>query len=131
MKNPEVLIVDDNSSLCKTMSFVLKRKGYSVTTAKDGFEAIERVKERSFDMILIDIKMPHLNGVETLRRIKMIRPEAVVMMMTAYAVEDLVQDALQEGVFGVIYKPLDIDKFINLIGNKKKDCRKSHHSVRK
>ena len=110
-----ILIVDDNISLCKTMSFVLGRKGYAVATAKDGPQAIERVKENPFDMIFMDIKMPLMNGVETYRRIKQIRPEAVVMMMTAYAVEDLVQEALQEGAYGIIYKPLDIEKILAVI----------------
>jgi DNA-binding NtrC family response regulator len=110
-----ILIVDDNASLCKTMSFVLRRQGYAVTTAKDGSEAIERVKENPFDMIFMDIKMPLMNGVETYRRIKKIRPEAVVMMMTAYAVEDLVQEALQEGAYGITYKPLDIERVVAMI----------------
>ena len=110
-----ILIVDDNISLCKTMSFVLGRKGYAVTTAKDGPEAIERVKETPFEMIFMDIKMPLMDGVETYRRIKQIRPKAVVMMMTAYAVEDLVQEALEEGAYGIIYKPLDIEKVVAVI----------------
>jgi len=110
-----ILIVDDNTSLCRTMSFVLGRQGYAVNTAKDGMEAIERVKERSYDMIFMDIKMPLMDGVETYRRIKRIRPEAVVMMMTAYAVEDLVQQALEEGAYGIVYKPLDIEKVVATI----------------
>ena len=110
-----ILIVDDNISLCKTMSFVLGRKGYTVTTAQDGPEAIERVKKNPFDMIFMDIKMLPIDGVETYRRIKEIRPEAVVMMMTAYAVEDLVQEALQEGAYGITYKPLDIERVVALI----------------
>jgi len=110
-----ILIVDDNVSLCKTLSFVLQRKGYAVTIAKDGLEAIERVKERPFDMIFMDIKMPVMDGVETYRRIIKIRPEAVVTMMTAYAVDDLVADALKEGAYAIIYKPLDIEKTIRLI----------------
>ena len=110
-----ILIVDDNISLCKTMSFVLGRKGYAVTTAKDGPEAIERVKKNPFDMIFMDIKMPLMNGVETYRRMKKIRPEAVVMMMTAYAVEELVQKALQEGAYGITYKPLDIERMVAVI----------------
>ena len=110
-----ILIVDDNVCLCKTMSFVLGRKGYAVTTARDGPEAIERVKENHFDMTFMDIKMPLMDGVETYRRIKQIRPEAVVMMMTAYAVEDLVQQALEEGAYGIVYKPLDIEKVVAVI----------------
>ena len=110
-----ILVVDDNVSLCKTMSFALGRKGYAVATANDGPEAIAMVEARPFDMIFMDIKMPLMDGVETYRRIKNIRPEAVVMMMTAYAMEELVQEALQEGAYGVVYKPLDMEKVIALI----------------
>jgi len=117
-----ILIVDDNVSQCKTMSLILRRKGYgrtinvrAVATANDGLEAIERVQERPFDMIFMDINMPLMNGIETYRRIKEIRPDAVVMMMTAYAVEDLVQQALEEGAYGIVYKPLDIERAIAIV----------------
>jgi len=115
MEKANILIVDDDDGLLKTLSFILKRKGYTVTTAKDGPEAIARVEEKPFDMIFMDIKMPLMDGVETYKRLKKIRPEAMVMMMTAYAVENLVQEALQEGAYGIIYKPLDIEKVIALI----------------
>lgn len=115
MEKAKILIADDNVSLCRTMSFILGRKGYTVAIAKDGLEAIEKVKETPFDMIFVDIKMPVMNGVEAYRGIKRIRPKAVVMMMTAYAVEDLVQQALEEGAYGVIYKPLDIEKVLAII----------------
>ena len=110
-----ILIVDDDISLCKTLSSILGRKDYAVTTAQDGPEAIARVKERPFDMTFMDIKMPLMNGVETYRRIKKIRPKAMVVMMTAYAVEELVQEALQEGAYGITYKPLDIERVIAVI----------------
>jgi DNA-binding NtrC family response regulator len=116
-----VLIVDDNISLSKTMSFVLARKDYDVETAKSGPEAIEKVKQKPFDIIFMDIKMPLMDGVETFRRIKEIRPEAVVMMMTGYSVEGLVQQALQEGAYGIIYKPVDIEKVVNVL----KDAQKA------
>ena len=115
-----ILVADDNISLCKIMSFVLGRKGYAVNTAGDGPEAIEKVKERPFDMIFMDIKMPLMDGVETYRRIKQIRPEAAVMMMTAYAVEELVQEALEEGAYGIIYKPLDVEKVVEVIEEARK-----------
>jgi len=110
-----ILIVDDNVSFTKTMSFALKRNGYAVTTAKDGREAIAKAKEQPFAMIFMDIKMPLLDGVETYKEIKKLRPEAVAMMMTAYAVEDLVVEALREGAYGIIYKPLDIEKVLTII----------------
>lgn len=119
-KKARILIVDDNISQCKTMSFILEHKGYSVSIANDGLEAIKITEERPFDMIFLDIKMPLLNGVETYKRIKKIRPDAVVVMITAYAVEDLVQEALQEGAYGIIYKPVDIEKVVALIEKQKK-----------
>jgi two-component system response regulator HydG len=66
-------------------------------------------------MIFMDIKMPLMDGVETYKSIKEIRPEAVVVMMTGYSVEDLVEEALREGAYGIIYKPLDIEKVVALI----------------
>jgi len=122
----KILVVDDNVSLCKTMSLILKHKSYAVATANEGREAIERVQQNPFDMIFLDIKMPHMNGVESYRRIKAIRPDAVVMMMTAYAVEDLVQQALQEGAYGVVYKPLDIDRVIAIIEKRPSRAAKGH-----
>jgi two-component system response regulator HydG len=107
-----ILIVDDDVSMSKTMAMVLKRKGYDVTVADSGFDAIGLAKKNSYDMIFMDVKMPGMDGVETFERIRKIRPDAVVMMMTAFAVEDLIQKALNEGAYGIIYKPLDIDKII-------------------
>ena len=115
-----ILLVDDNTSLCKTMSFVLGREGYAVSIARDGLEAIVRVEESPFDMIFMDIKMPVMDGVEAYRRIKRIRPKAVVMMMTAYTVEELVQQALEEGAYGILYKPLDIEKVVTVIERARK-----------
>lgn len=115
MEDKSILIVDDNINLTKTMAFILKRKGFTVTTAKDGLEAVDKVKEQSFKLIFMDIKMAHLNGVEAYKKIKKIKPEIVVMMMTAYAVEDLVQEAIQEGARGIIYKPLDLDNVVSLV----------------
>lgn len=110
-----ILIVDDNADICAIMSLILKFQSYTVTTACNGLEAIEKVREHPFDVILMDIKMPVMDGVESCKRIKKMRPEAVVVMMTAYAVEDLVKEALREGAYGVFYKPVDIDKIVELI----------------
>ncbi len=110
-----VLIVDDNENLCTTLSFILNRKGYDAISTNNGPEAIKLVTERPFDMILMDIKMPLMNGVEALKRIKFTRSDSVVVMITAYSVEELVQEALEEGAFSIIYKPLDIEKIVALV----------------
>ena len=111
----KILIVDDNLSFCKTMALILKHKGHEVSIANDGFEAIEKVKKEFFDIIFMDIKMPALNGVETYKIIKKINDKIIIIMMTAYAVEDLIQDVLKEGAYGVIYKPLNIENILSLI----------------
>ena len=116
-KKPEaaILIVDDNTGQCKTMSFILERSGYTVSTAGNGPEAIAAVEKKPFDIIFMDIKMPVMNGVEAYKKIKKIRPGTKVIMMTAYAVEELVREALQEGAYAIIYKPLDIQKVLALV----------------
>jgi DNA-binding NtrC family response regulator len=115
------MVVDDNASLCKTMSLILSRRGYDVTIASDGSEAIEKAKKKGhFDVVFMDIKMPLMDGVETYKRIKKVIPDAAVVMMTAYAVEDLIQEALQEGAYGIIYKPVDIEKAITTIEEARK-----------
>ena len=110
-----ILVVDDNINLCNSMSLILEHKGYSVTTAVDGLEAIDRVSERSFDITFMDIKMPVMDGVKAYRRIKQIRPGAVVIMMTAYSLEDLLEEALQEGAYAALYKPLDMGKVLGMV----------------
>ncbi len=107
--------MDDNKSLCRVLSYILNQKGYATTIASDGLEAIKLAEETSFDIILMDIRMPHMNGVEAFKEIKKLRPDAAVVMMTAYSVEELVQEALEEGALAIIYKPLDIEKVISLI----------------
>ena len=110
-----ILIVDDDAGMCETLSDIMDDIDYRTVVALDGYEALEKVGEAAFDVILMDIKMPGMNGVETLKEIKKLRPEATVVMMTAYAVEDLVEEALHEGACGVLYKPLDVNSMISLI----------------
>jgi len=101
--------------MCETLSDIMEDKGYRTVTALNGYEAVEKVKEAAFDVILMDIKMPGMDGVKTFKEIKKIRPGTAVVMMTAYAVEDLIREALREGVCGVLYKPLDMERMIGLI----------------
>ncbi len=110
-----ILIVDDDPSTVRTTAMILERKGYAVETAENGLEAVNMVEEQDYDVILMDIKMPEMNGVEAHRRIKAIRPETTVVMITAYAVEALIQQALDDGAYGILYKPLDIDKMVAII----------------
>lgn len=110
-----VLVVDDLRSIRLTLGGILEDEGYNVVMAENGYQAIEAAKQTPFDLIFMDIKMPGINGVQTFREIKKVNPEAVVIMMTAYSVEDLVREALEEGAYAVVYKPFDIDKIVSII----------------
>lgn len=94
---------------------ILEAKGYQVDTATDGFQAIEKAREAAFDVALIDIKMPGINGVETYRKMKSTDLKTKVIMITAYAIEELIQEAYIEGAVGVMQKPLEIDSLITSI----------------
>lgn len=120
-KETRVLIVDDDVSFADSLSDILQEKGYKAAAVHNGQEATELVKEKFFNVILMDIKMPVMNGVETYKRIKKISPQTVVIMMTAFSVDDLIKDALKEGAYGVVYKPLDIDRVVKMIDAVRED----------
>jgi CheY-like chemotaxis protein len=112
---PTVLIVDDNEDLLDTFSIILKRCGFYVETARNGASAVDKFKEHNFDVTLMDIVMPQMNGVEAFRKIREMRPGAVVILMTAYSEEELIQMARDEGAHRIIRKPIRIDQLIELI----------------
>ncbi len=114
-KKASILIVDDDHGMTETLSDIFSELGHEVIVAGDGFEALELVRERDFDVAFIDIKLDGMNGVETFRRIKRIRAGLKVVMMTAYAHSQLIEEARREGASDVLYKPLDIDEMMPLI----------------
>jgi two-component system response regulator (stage 0 sporulation protein F) len=114
-KQSSVLVVDDSPGICQTMSMILKRKGFDVYCAGDGPDALKKIKEKPFDVVLLDIRLPGMDGVEVHKKIRSMRPDARVAMMTAYSLEDRVREALDEGAETVFYKPLDMDAVIGFI----------------
>ena len=113
----KILAVDDNRDFCQNVADIIELKGYEVTTVFDGTQAIDSVKKNSYDLVIMDIKMPGMNGVEVFREIRKISPSTVIILMTAYALEDLKKEALREGVFASLRKPLDFDELFIIIDN--------------
>jgi DNA-binding NtrC family response regulator len=112
---PTILVVDDNLDLLETFAMILKRRGFCVETAENGADAVEKFREHAFDITLMDIVMPEMNGVDAFRKIKELEPGAPVILMTAYSDEDLIETARTEGVNQIINKPIRIDQLIDLI----------------
>jgi len=111
----KILVVDDNEEFCRNVVDILELKGYQAAAAYDGLKALELVKQNGFDLVLMDVKMPVMDGVEVFKKIKEVEPDISVIMITAYAVEDLIREALREGAFGYLKKPLDFDRLFELI----------------
>ncbi len=113
----KVLIVDDDKSIHITIAGILKKEGHDVDVMDNGFKAIEAVKEKSYDIALMDIRMPGINGVDTFKQIKKISPETTVIMMTAYAYEELKKEALREGAYDILDKPFDMKNVIETLSD--------------
>lgn len=114
-KKLSILIVDDDPNIGDTLVDILEGKGYEARFATSGKEALSIIKEKEYDVIFLDIRMPGMNGVVTLRHIKAQSPLTTVVMITAFAEDELVNQAREEEALQILSKPLDIDKIINFL----------------
>jgi two-component system, NtrC family, response regulator HydG len=112
---PTILVVDDEATHRHMIETVLKAEGYDVTCVADGLAAVAAVEEKFHDLILMDIRMQELNGIEATRRIKEISPGIPIVIMTAYASINTAVDALKSGAQDYLIKPLDIDELKILV----------------
>lgn len=105
----KVLVVDDEQFVCKALRKILKSKGFEVETANSGDEAITRYKQNRPDVVIMDLRMPGKDGIQTLRELRSFDPEASVIMLTAVHDEDAAREALEEGAFEYVTKSTDLD----------------------
>ena len=123
-KKGSVLICDDEEIMRDVLETILSGAGYKVELAKTGEEAIEAYTQKSFDVVLMDVSMPGIGGLTALEKLMAIDPEAVVLMVTAYATFDTAISAWEKGAAGVIRKPFQNDQIISLVGRGLKKRRK-------
>ena len=112
---PKIMIVDDDPGMRLTLEEILEDEGFDVVGAEDGYRAIELAKQSRFDLIFMDIKMPGINGVEAYKEVKNISKSTMVVMITGFAVDELIQEALEEGAYAVIYKPLEVGQILDIV----------------
>jgi CheY-like chemotaxis protein len=120
---PRILLVDDNEEFLDSTKDVLEDEGFEVMTASSGEEAVRKVQSQSFDVVLMDIKMPGLNGVESLVEIRKLSPDIKVIMCTAYIVNGLIRQALEEGAYAVLNKPFEMDVLLRTIESSQQDLK--------
>lgn len=107
---PTILIVDDDGVMCHTLSDVLKKMSYDVTSVQSGEDALHSLREGPFDLILLDIVLPDMSGLDVLKKIRAIDGDAFVIMMTAYADVQTAVTAMKAGAYDYINKPFELEE---------------------
>lgn len=108
----KVLVLDDDVDLADALAELLEMEGHDVTVVHNGMSAVEAFTQNDFDVGFFDVKMPGMNGVESFLEIKKIKPDAKIFMMTGYSMEQLLEQALENGALGIMRKPFDPDELI-------------------
>jgi DNA-binding NtrC family response regulator len=107
-KKSRILIVDDEADITLVLGEYLSNEGFTVLTSNSGEAALEKVKELPVELALLDIAMPKMSGIETLRELKRIKPDIEVIMITAYRDAEKVVEAFRLGAYDCIFKPFDL-----------------------
>ncbi|HUV49955.1 MAG TPA: response regulator [Anaerolineae bacterium] len=108
----KILLVDDEEITLKYLSKFLIKKGFDISTAMNGSEALEKIKQQDFITVLLDVLMPGIDGIETLREIKKIKPITEVIMLTGHASVQVAIEGMRLGAFDYLMKPFDRDELI-------------------
>jgi CheY-like chemotaxis protein len=115
MDSLEILVVDDEESICLLLNDALVRFGHSVTTCQDGATAVRVAAERSFDLVFLDIRMPGMGGLEVLKKLRELQPEATFVMITGYAKSDIIDESLRSGASACLCKPFSLTEVKKLL----------------
>jgi CheY-like chemotaxis protein len=111
----EILVVDDEQSICMLLKDVLARFGHAVTTCQDGAAGIELATGKTFDLVFLDIRMPGMGGLEALKRLRELQPKATFVMITGFAKDDVIDEALQSGAAACLCKPFSLSQVTQLL----------------
>ncbi|MGH7225420.1 MAG: response regulator, partial [Gemmataceae bacterium] len=111
-----ILVVDDEVDTCRNLSDILSDLGYQVDTAHDGFAALELVGKKAYDIALLDLKMPGMDGLTLYREMRKLRSSTVAIVVTAYASKATAEEALSAGAWQVLAKPVDFARLLPLVG---------------
>lgn len=115
MSTLKVLIVDDNHDLADGLAILLSEHSYQPTVVYTGEDAVARVLMEPYDLAIIDVKLPRMNGAEVFRAIRQLRPGIMGIMMTGFRVEKLINEAMQDGAICTLHKPFPINELLHKI----------------
>jgi DNA-binding NtrC family response regulator len=114
-KSIRILIVDDEAGMCDFLAYYLGSHGFQVETARNGQEALAVLEKKRFQLVLADIMMPNIDGLEMLRRINKTLPDTIFIMMTAYASLDKAMKAITYGATDLLVKPFELPVLLSTI----------------
>ncbi len=125
MNEFKVMLVDDEKDFLETLCKRLTKRKLDVTSANSGREAIAKIQEFPVDVVVLDVRMPGMNGIETLKEIKKIKPSVEVIMLTAHADVQVAIEGMELGAFDYLMKPMEIDDLLYKLQDayRKKWCR--------
>jgi two-component system, NtrC family, response regulator PilR len=128
MLKDKILVVDDEQSMREFLEIMLKKEDYKVSLASNGEEVLKLLERDIFDLVLLDVRMPKMDGIAVLKKIKALAAETIVIMITAYASHDTAVKAMKEGAYDYITKPFKIDEIKLIIKNalEKKNLQKEN-----
>ena len=113
----KVLVVDDERGMREFLTIMLQKEGYDVTSAGSGKEALEYIAQKAYDIVITDVRMPNITGVDVLKTVKECSPETVVIIVTAYASTETAVEAMKQGAYDYITKPFKIEEIKLIIRN--------------
>jgi DNA-binding NtrC family response regulator len=114
-RGEHILVVDDERDVREGLGRLLSLEGYDVTTAENGLVALERARCRRFDLVLTDLRMPLMGGVETLMGMKQLHPDMPVVVVTGFASDETATRCIREGAYGYVMKPFELDHLLRVI----------------
>lgn len=115
MESIHILIVDDEVDFLDTISERMELRGFDVSKAPDGYIALDLIEKKDFDIVILDLKMPGIDGQEVLKKIKKKNKKTEVIIFTAHGSEEVAEETMKSGAFCFITKPVDIDRLISVI----------------
>jgi CheY-like chemotaxis protein len=115
-----ILVVDDNQANTDSLADILELKGFLVYVAASGAQALQILHEQPVDILLTDVKMPGMNGLELFRETRQLYPNLTTIFMTAYSADELIQQGRMEGIKAILDKPLDIHFLLTLLRSLKR-----------
>ena len=115
MSGSKVLLVDDEREFVETLAMRLETRGLKVAVAESGELAVEKVQESVFDAILLDLAMPGMDGIETLKRLRELNPDSQVILLTGHATVKKATEAMRLGALDLLEKPVDIQVLVEKI----------------